>query len=418
MTPTPQTQTFRIATLGRYSYALGLEWVAVSEGIKEGLAYLDDQGQSIYYIALTPKGGTPTLGYVRGVLKGRVASFAATLATVAGDGIYASELDGGRWWYCVLSSGQVVASTDREMSEAEARETIETMRATFGLDVYASGAIVSDVKPFDPVASVAKAKPQWLRRRGTSTQELILAAVIVAVAVPGFWYAWRTLMPKEATYSGPTPEEIRLAYIDTVRSSLPTVPENVTWVVDAFGAGRRTFAPYRAGWALDRITCDPAGGCSGAYTPMAGGVWRSHEQLGASGGTNLDTASVSLPLSEPLRTFTDEELLAYPERHRPIVEVLGQYGLRFASGRLDGAPQITEFGPNLLPEVPPEAQAWTMERFVIGDTTVLDDSTLRNVVAYFTADGFIPVSIQSSAGYGSESSGWKLDFVRFQGVEP
>lgn len=413
---TTPTSSHRIEKLGKHTYALGLEWIAVSEGIKEGLAYLDDQGQSIYYIALTPKGGAPTLGYVRGTIKGRVASFAATLATVAGDGIYAAELEGGRWWYCVLSSGQVVASTDREMSEAEARETIETMRATFGLEVYASGAIVHDARPFDPVASVAKAKPQWLRRRGTSPQELVLAAVIVAVAVPGFWWAWRTVMPKEATYSGPTPEEIRAAYIDTVRSSLPTIPENPTWVVDAFGAGRYRFPPFRAGWSLDRMSCDPAGGCVGAYVPMQNGIWRSHEKLGAT-GTNLDAANVTMPLSEPLRTFTDQEILAYPDRHRPIVEVLGQFGLRFASGRLDGAPQITEFGPALLPDVPPEAQAWSMERFVIGDTTVLNDTTLRNVVAYFIADGFVPISIQSSAGYGDESSGWKIDFIRLQGVE-
>jgi hypothetical protein len=408
---------YRIETIGKYRYALGLEWFEATEGVKESIAYLDDQGQPLHYVVIAPKSGTPTVGYLRGPLKGRVASYAATLATVAEDGIYTAVLDDGRWWYCVISAHQVVASTDRVMPEAEARETIETMRATFDLAVYASSDIVANATLFDPVAIIAKTKPQWLRRRGTSLQDIVVAILIFAIATPLFYWAYRTLIPEERQFTGPTPEQIRANYIEETRNQLPALPQDPQWVSNAYRVARAMLPVYRAGWVLDRVSCQPAGGCNGAYVPMPDGIWRSHEGLGAPPGLNLDGSSLNAPVDTPLVILSDEDILAYPNRYKPLSESLGLYGLKFAVGKLESAPQVTTYGPATTPPemLPPEAQPLVVEKFVLLDGTVLDEITLHNIVAYFARDGFVATGFELSGGYAGRASGWKIEFVRLQG---
>jgi len=432
----------RIVKLGRTSFAFGLQWIDTNAAeIRDVLADLDDSSGAIHYVIAgaqprglfslsRPKGDAAStesvVGLHHGHLKGSVASYAATLAKVAENGAYLIRLDEAVWWYCTIHNGRVGASTDLLQTPSGALEILGVMVNSsvhprvfadehclpFVQEMLASHGL--PVNRFDPAAIVAKAKPIRLTRRGTSKVEIVVAALILVGAIAGFGWAYQKVFPKQIVSSGPTPEEIREMYLSTMRSLAPTLSADPAWTVQAFKAARAEFPAFRSGWSLETVACSPRDGCSGNYAPAPGSVWYSHETLGVvSQPTATASRSVSVPIT--LLQPTDDELLySFPSTGRPVGEVVGTFGLRFASAQMQAAPTVDDLSLMTGQTMPDGAVTLLADRVVVGKTAVLDGFLATKVSAYFADEGFRANALVYAHGYGTQSSSWRIEFVRIR----
>lgn len=414
----------RIEKLGKRAYAFGLSWVDNPDSVEDALrTALETETPDARYVAMRADSGRWHVGYTREEIKakGKVASYAATLAHAAKDGIYVAPVEGGGWWYTVVSNGVVLAQTDQIIDEESVVDTVNGMRDTFEtLAVYCYADALSlfdEAQEFDPVAIVEKAKPFWLKRTKAPASALkTMMALVMMLAVPvGLYITYEKMFGKPPVKRGPTPEEIRARYLSTVRQSIGTLPSRVDWVNDAFMKAKETFPPYRGGWALDRVACMATNGsCMASYSRQDDGVWTSPAELGASG--SIDGRSASLAIAVPVQRVdpTDEEVFRWPVYGEPLAELVGVFPLRFAGIGYDRPPSIVRLDERLK-ERPPQAQPLFKEEVVLRTQTLVEPYVVSRVVAFWSAQGFRATSLQYATGAGVQNSGWRIELVRIGG---
>lgn len=427
----------KIEKIGRTPFAFGMTWAEVDpQELKTVLEDLDEKAEVVHYLtqgqpkrgpfglgrkAVSEESSKVVLGSYLGPISGRVASYAGTLASVAENGFYVARVNDDLLWYCSIHNGRVITGSDLILPRVSVIQNISGLLSSFSTGLYVDEHCMELFRQegfmpveFDPVRIIAKAKPAWLTRRGTSKGEMVVAGVIAVSAIVGFSWLYTVLFPAPPVNTGPTPEEIRAMYLSNVRQMLPSVSADPQWAPRAFGLARTAFPPFRSGWTLQSVSCTPRNGCSGSYAPMSDGIWFSHEAFGVPSVANR-MASRSVDTPTPLVEPTDEELLySFPHYGRPAGEVVGTFGLRFPVDALLGEPQIENISSNAGNEMPEGAVQLVAEKIVVGQPSVPDFFLMRKVTEYFAADGFRPSQFAFSHGYGTANSSWKIEFVRLR----
>jgi hypothetical protein len=428
----------KIEKIGRVQYAFGMEWAEVEqEDLRTALDDLDDKGDTVYFVTqgVAKKGlfglggkrsekapAKAVVGSYLGQLSGKVASYAATLASVAENGFYVARVNDELLWYCSIFDGQLISGSDIFQPRVKVVERIGGLLLNYpdmllhadehSLELFRQAGYPA--VEFDPVRAIAKAKPVWLTRRGTSKGEMVAAGAIAVTAIAGFSWLYMALFPAPQVNTGPTPEEIRAIYLSSVRSTLPSISADPLWAHNAFAKARAEFPPFRSGWTLQNVMCAPNNGCSASYAPMSEGIWYSHEAFGVPSVANR-IASKSFPTPNVMVEPTDDEILySYPAYGRPAGEVVGSFGLRFPTEALQGEVHVDNISSNTGAEMPEGSVPLIAEKIIIGQSTVPDFFLIRKVTAYFAEEGFRPSQFIFSHGYGAENSNWKIEFVRLR----
>lgn len=408
----------RVEKLGKHRFALGLDWKRVEKdgSVKETLgAYAPERGG--FWYATSKSEASTAVGFTTHAMKGRVASFAATLASTAEDGIYVAQMDDGSVWYCVVTNHMVEPGTDRILAEHEARESVRGLQSGLDLTVYSFGDFLPGTLPFDPTSAIAKAKPVWIKRHSSAASEAVGAAALLAVGGALMFGGWKLFLapPPPADY-GLTPEEIRANYLGSVRGFLPQIPESPLWPTEALVRTRAAFPAFRAGWALEEVQCDPMH-CQAAFAPVHGSPWRSAAELGGAGlsvALNAEgtAASAAIPVSVPLRDFSDEDLLYPTPPQRAAAEAVGTFGLRYVGAVVDGAPQRVSVEEMIGTQPPMDALPLIIESVFLRSDKVPEEWQVRQMTAYWAAEGFRATRIEFSHGYGAMPSAWRMELKR------
>lgn len=411
----------KIGKIDKRDYAFGLTWVDSSYSIADAIES-KSSGQA-WYVAFVDKAeGAYTVGFTEEPIKGKLASYAATLAAVAEDGIYVAEVESGDYWYVNVHRRRVVAGTDVTVPASEIVDVVTALRDSLGVQLFVSGEAVVDVpgsREWDPVRAVRAARPAWLKKHGgNSASQVVAALLILGLGLGGLYFAVETLSPEPVVQQGPTPEEIRAMYLANVRSSLGQVPGQISWVSRAINVSRETFPPFKGGWALNKISCSAAG-CSASYQRERTSPWSSPELLlgmGVAGNVadDLSNASLSAMVESVQLDPTDEEILNYPRVGRDLRDMLGVFGVRFPGIAIMGAPSRIRLDTQ-QPEVPPDARPLWIERVSFSSGGVPEPYLVRKINAFFAAEGFRAANLSMSRGYGTDPSGWSIEFVRLTG---
>lgn len=273
----------RIETVGKRQYAFGLAW---SEGSrKPGKVAFDTQRASLaaakrahYYYCILQSGGHFGLGGVvlQTRAKGKLYSYAGTLARTQQDGLYVAALDANTLWFCVIQNGMVVPETDVVDSRPAVLARIAEYRSLLNLDaesIHASEDVVlpGGSQPFDADAAALVTGPLALRLQSSPmalvAPAIVVVALVLAVIVGLKFYK---IHEAEVQHQIVTEQQRQTAitnYKNSVHAALSGFPASAGWAAGAVAASFARFPAFMDGWYLSEVRCVPSG-CDGTYKPL------------------------------------------------------------------------------------------------------------------------------------------------------
>lgn len=419
----------RVTKVGKRQFAFGLEWNdSFGDDPKEGVLEAVGHDTAALYTVIRKPDGEQLVGYGKldAPVKGRIYSYAAAVANRQIDGIYVGPTGPDEVWYAVISDGQVVPSTDRLMKAEDAFEAIDVLIRTFETELFVAEGLDGDLfgahTTFDPIEIVAKSKPKAMKVIGGAGNSLIGAVVLVAV-LGGIGFAgWWLFLRSDQVAADPAAQAqmMRDAYLSSVRTALQ-MPESNVWLITAHQVAGDLFPPSVGGWALEGISCTPAG-CSATYAlpPDAPGFGISpvYEQFGrdrVSMMADMQSFSVTAPVDTAMLVWDDSEILTPAMTLSPVMDAVGRYRLNFAGASVDG--RVVSEQLHMMFPAPPEAQALIKEQLATRADTYLDLIALKGQAVFMGGYGFKGVSLNYSNGHGTIPPAWRMEWVRVHGGE-
>lgn len=308
----------RVEPIGKRQYAFGLTWSESRarkpnrQVIAAQRKALDPTASQPYYHCVTRAKGRYALGggIVPRAAKGKVYSYAATLAGLHADGVYVAEVDEGQLWFCVVQGGLVAPGTDVIDKTDVVLDAIAQYRSLLGLDsesTYAADgvAIPGGAQPFDPIAALAKAKhPVPLVSSSDKSHVLLIAevAVVVVAGVVGYHvYHAHKVAEQHKVLTAEQRQQAIQAYESAARSSLASYPADPTWALVALTKVHAMLPVNYSGWVLQQVQCQPSA-CTGTYARERGGpmaVTPFVDRFGAS-AVQIDTQGKAIRVQLPL----------------------------------------------------------------------------------------------------------------------
>lgn len=308
----------RVEPIGKRQYAFGLTWSESRtrkpnrQAVAQHRRVLDATVTQPYYYCVARAKGRYALGggIVPKAVKGKVYSYAATLAGLHTDGVYVAEVDEGQLWFCVVQGGLVAPGTDVIEKTDVVLDAIAQYRSLLGLGAEntfaAEGiAIPGGAEPFDPVATLAKVKRPVLLTSSADKSHMLVAVEVVVVAIAatvGFHvYHAHKVAEQHKVLTAQQRQQAIQAYESGARSALASYPADPGWALDALAKVRSTLPLDYSGWALQQVQCQPSA-CTGTYVrereaPMA--VSPFENRFGAS-AVQIDTEGKAIQVQVPL----------------------------------------------------------------------------------------------------------------------
>jgi len=417
--------TFQV---GKRRYAFGLQWEELESGRTPAAVFREHAGKDAagVHAVLSHPDGRKVLGFATAPPKGTLYSAAQALAQRAEDGIYVMPINdrGERaLWYAIVRDGLIVPSTDTVDAPDVIVARVDEMRHVANLPLYCAeaGSAWEDAQLFDIDALLSGVKLKALAPIGKTGQGKLLVLVLLALAAGGGgWYALQPPKRDDAALRAEQAWQARRQYLTSLRSAVQ-LPTDSGWIVEAWNQTRGVFPPAVSGWYLQSIHCTTAQ-CLATYRAPEGEVRATapvQAQFAAWADVSVqalpndqNTLTVRLPLTVPMRAWSDDQLLAPKSWGHNALDVAGRMGLYFAGLKQEGPVTIATVGSGR----PNDASPLNEEKIVLQQAMNLDLERLRSLVAWFGEQGFVIQQLLLTQSTGSSAGTVRIECVRYTGT--
>lgn len=419
----------RIATIGRTRYVWGLTWVdSDAQKPAQAAKILLDPKEEWLYVGSETVDGRMTFGFAsppEEKEKGKLYSYAHSLAQVAEDGIYVAPIGDDHTWYVVVSQSSVVPDTDAIEDNDEALAKVLGLREAFDLPVMVAEGFSVGI-PVDGTFDVENVEGASgrvaLSKVGGAGQAKKLAVLVALVALVGggAWFALHEDEPPMVVdRSAEQAAQMRANYLASIREELTQIPWEGGWVQRAAQTALTELPEVYAGWALREVTCLPTN-CTGTYEPADEGPFslsllESHFPKGwVLRGAVAGEVRVSVPLDVGMGlTWTDDMIISGYVHGLHLTDLIGALPARLPGLELDGAVSLDNL--STARAAPVEAQALYRQEFAIGAREMLNPRRINYVAAELAEAGFAPMKLTYTTGLGSSQAIWSLAVARITG---
>ncbi|MEY2152289.1 type 4b pilus protein PilO2 [Rhodanobacter sp. 115] len=423
----------RIETVGKRHYAFGLTWADSSR--KPGKAelqalrkQLDPTGRARYYTCTCHTGNRFVLagGINTTRVRGKIYSFAASLAARQPDGLYVVQVDADNLWFVLIRNGLVIPETDVIDTTEKVLRSIEFYRRTLNLDassIFAGdGVEIVDAQLFNAEQAVLGLRnPVALRLVSSKPAMMPLAIGVVGLVLVGAGVKLYR-KHKAAQSQQQLTEQQRLqkiqAYRQAAQGALSNYARDPQWITRALEKARNRLPPFLAGWTLQKVDCDLSG-CNGDYVHGTGLVFyavapfqaRFRGQLSIHPDSN--GLRVHVPLSVPVVVASDSLLHNPPPVSNPsLIDWIGLSPLHVAG--------LSDRPAGVAKNLALAAGATTVgyPSFVT-ETVLLKGNapiavSLPSVLHWASPAGFRVTHLTWMTGYGSSAAeSWQITAMRF-----
>lgn len=343
----------RIETVGKKHYAFGLTWVGVARKPTKAVVATQRRAHkasnaSTFYTCVCKKNGTFVLG--TGVtatrVRGKVYSYAASLAKRQPDGLYVVRVDDTNLWFVLIRDGLVIPETDVIGPAEKVLESVHFYRQTLDLDadtIFAGEDVrLDDAQSFDAAAAVQGMRDPVPLSAVTGRGPVMLLAGVATFAILGVGgyklYKKHQAAQAEQALTAQQRAQVIAAYHGAAQAALAGYAQDPRWVAQAWQMASLRLTPFLAGWTLQKVDCTPAG-CDGHYvhgSSLAAYAIAPFQARFAHVSIHPDVNSlqVHLPLTTPLRVVDDALLHApSPARAPAMVDWIGLASLHITGLR-------------------------------------------------------------------------------------
>ena len=420
----------RIATIGRTRYVWGLAWVdSDSRKPAQAAKALLDPKEEWVYVGSETVDGRLAFGYAPKPTdegKGRLYSYAHSLAQVAEDGIYVAPIDDDHCWYVVVSQGSVVPDTDAIEDTDEALAKVLGLREAFDFPVkvaegFSVGIAVDGTFDVDSVeGATGQVALSKIGGSGQAKKLAVLAALVVLVG-GGAWFALhKDEVPVVVDHSAEQAAQLRANYLESIRGELVKIPWDGSWARAAAQAALSELPEVYAGWALREVECVPSG-CTGIYVPGNDGPFslsmlESRFQQGwLTRGAVAGEVQVTVPLDVGMGLTWDDDMILGGYTHGlHLTDLIGALPARLPGIELDGP--VRQDDLRAARAAPIEAQTILKEQIALGARERLNPRRVNYVAAEMAQAGFSPMALNYTTGAGSSQPVWSLTVARITGA--
>lgn len=419
----------QIASIGKHKFAWGLLWASVDETSPAKAAkQVLDPAQAWLYTSLPSDDGRLTLGYTDipdGAGRGKVYSYAAALAQVAGAGIYVAPIGDDQLWYVVLAHGSVVPETDTIERTDEALGKVVGLREAFDLPVRVAEGFAVDIPTdgtFDAQSVLAAQKLKPLVQLGGESKlktAVVLGLLAAFVGGAGWWMLAPEDQPVFVDNSAHVEREARANYLAAIHGELQGIPQDAGWVSLAARKVLGELPEVYAGWVLHEAVCLPSG-CRGTYRPSEEGpfslaVFEAHFPDGrVERGEIAGEVQVSLPLEVDVGLEWSDDMIEGGHTYGDhLTDVIGALSMRMPGMELDG--RVIQENLNARHAAPGAMAQLNKEQFAVGTRERVDPSRVHYTAAALAKAGFAPTALNFNTGLGRAQAVWSVAAVRVSG---
>lgn len=425
----------RVERIGSRQYAFGMAWADSGSAkprpaeVKALQAKLDPGRQARYYHCVVAANGRYALGggVVASKPGGKIYSYAATLAAVAGDGIYVAPVDDTQLWFCVIREGIVTPETDVIDESSRVLASIDGYRSLLDFDAShifsAEGvSIRGGAEPFDPIEVVSHVrKPIVLRASGgkVSMAPVVVAAALVIASVVGYKiYVAHQAAVQHKIVTEQQRQQVIQSYRSAAQSALSAYPVDADWPNGAWRTIATRLPVFLAGWNLKDVSC-VLSGCDANYVRTGksfSAVSPFTDRFGVAAvgfDPKGNLIKVHLPLNNRAVEVNDDLLHNPPAAGMPILDWMGLSTLHVDG--LQGQPTVV--ATNLA--AVSNATQVGYPAFVT-DTVTLKGSasvanSIRDAVQWGMYGSFRVTKFEFSVNSGKGGSNWTFTLARFHG---
>lgn len=271
----------RVEPIGKVPYAFGLTWLdgghaSAREDLRAAYKTFGATRpiKATRFVVMEAAGSRVVgIGLPETKLRGAVYSYAATLATVAPDGIYIAQVDReSKLWLCVIHGGLVAAATDVVDEAPVILELAARYQKNLGITadhVFATRDVQfpGGTAPFDPVGAIAKARPVKLRpyTNYAPVYGITFAALLVVGALYGYAVLRQQAVAKARASDAAAQRAAQLNnYLASVRGTLEGYPGDPAWAVRTWRRVSHQAPMFFSGWTLRSVQCTTSG-CAATY---------------------------------------------------------------------------------------------------------------------------------------------------------